>query len=80
MKIQSLEVKITKELVKFFDKILEKNKVEDDTTILACAMNFITFILAGTEIEVEDFLEFLKKEMPEKVRLYREVGNNENSI
>ena len=80
MKIQSLEVKITKELVKFFDKILEKNKIEDDTTILACAMNFITFILAGTEIEVEDFLEFLKKEMPEKVRLYREVGNNENSI
>lgn len=72
MENNNLELKITRELVKSFDKILEKNKVEDDVTIVACAMNFITFILAGTQIEVKDFLDFLKKEMPEKVKLYRE--------
>lgn len=71
MENNKLELKLTKELVKSFDEILEKNKVEDDVTIVACAMNFMTFILAGTQIEVKDFLDFLKKEMPKKVKLYR---------
>jgi peroxiredoxin family protein len=77
MKNKNLETKATRELVKSFYKILQKNKIEDDVTIIACAMNFITFILAGTEIDTKDFLEFLKKEMPERVRLYREAGKNE---
>lgn len=71
MENNNLQLKITKELVKSFDKILEKNKVEDDATIVDCAMNFMTFILSGTQIEVKDFLDFLKKEMPKKVELYR---------
>lgn len=71
MENNNLELKVTRELVKSFDKILEKNKLEDDVTIVACAMNFITFIFAGTQIEIKDFLDFLKKEMPKKVELYR---------
>lgn len=79
MENNNLEIKITKELVKSFGEILEKNKVDDDVTIIACAMSFITYVLAGSQIEVDDFLDFLKKEMPKKVNCIENILRNGNN-